>query len=423
MRVLKVTPGGIISFSNDLQPLIESLNANLTGFSHVSVYSLLDFFDSFGKNLLEDASTRSLDGVMFLSNWLRRKNIQNVLELNLNGNINYLNGFVQHGRDFLAAKPAGLVCMWMAGNVPTLPVFSFIPALLAKNVVLVKLAYPEPDGMDKILSVLANSKSKDMTGDYVLEALSVIWYDFHEGDLNEEMSLAADVKVMWGGKAAIKGITSLPRREHCSEIVFGPKYSIGVIDNKSLENEKRLNSAISAFVRDTAIFDQRACSSPHTIFIETRDNDTLRWVGEKFASQFAKLPPKPDLDAYTTVKIMNTRSEWALNKERDVIASQNGANWTVCLDSEVSLKEAIQSRTIFLTKVDSWKQIIPLINHKIQTIGIVFEEESEALSFASEASLAGAVRCVRPGLMNLYESPWDGKLVVNELVRWITLKP
>ena len=423
MRILKVTPRGVVDFSDNLQSIIQLLKANIFDFSRLSVYSLLDFFDNFGKNLLDDSNTRSLEGVMFLSNWLRKANLERMLKLNLNGNLDYVDGFIQYNRNFLTAKPAGLVCMWMAGNVPTLPVFSFIPALLAKNVVLVKLAYPEPDGMDKILSVLANTKSNKLSGDDILRALSVIWYDFHEGDLNEEMSRVADVKVMWGGEAAIKGITSLPRKEHCSEVIFGPKYSFGVIGKKILNNEKQLDSAISAFVRDIAIFDQRACSSPQTIFIETNDQKILHRIGEKFATQFTKLPPKPGLDAYTTIKIMNARSEWAIHEERDVIASQDGANWTVCMDSEVSFKDAIQSRTIFLTKVDSWKQIIPLINHKIQTIGIVFAEESEAIAFADEASLAGAVRCVRPGLMNLYESPWDGKLIVNELVRWITLKP
>ena len=45
------------------------------------------------------------------------------------------------------------------------------------------------------------------------------------------------------------------------------------------------------------------------------------------------------------------------------------------------------------------------------------------MAFADQATRAGAARCVRPGLMNVQESPWDGKLLVNELVRWVTVKP
>ena len=69
-----------------------------------------------------------------------------------------------------------------------------------------------------------------------------------------------------------------------------------------------------------------------------------------FARHFAKLPPKPGLDAYTTMQIVNVRAAWAMDESKDVIASADGANWTVCMDRELSLKEAVQSRTIFLDR-------------------------------------------------------------------------
>jgi acyl-CoA reductase-like NAD-dependent aldehyde dehydrogenase len=68
-----------------------------------------------------------------------------------------LDGFQPLGRNYLAAKPQGLAAMWMAGNVATLPLFSLVPALLAKNVCLMKLANPDPVGMDKLLAVLSES--------------------------------------------------------------------------------------------------------------------------------------------------------------------------------------------------------------------------------------------------------------------------
>lgn len=42
----------------------------------------------------------------------------------------------------------------------------------------------------------------------------------------------------------------------------------------------------------------------------------------------------------------NVRAEWALDDQRDVIASGPEANWTICMDSTVSMKEAVQSRTV-----------------------------------------------------------------------------
>ncbi len=359
----------------------------------------------------------------FLSAWLGRRNLQQLLELNLNGNPAYLDGFVPQGRNYLAAKPHGLVAMWMPGNVATLPMFSLVPALLAKNVCLVKLALPDPSGMDQLLAVLAESEVEGLRGADLLEAVAVVWFDYRNRELNEQMSLAADAKIVWGGAEAVRAISLLPRREHCVEIVFGPKYSIGLIGRKQVEDDAGLESVVASFVRDVAIFDQRACSAPQTIFVERSDRRSLRQIGEMFARHFARLPPKPDLDAYTTMQILNVRAQWAIDESKDVIASADGANWTVCMDRELSLKEAVQSRTIFLTEVDSWREIIPLLGPKVQTVGMALGDLDESLAFAEAATAAGVARCVRPGIMNNYEFPWDGKMLVGQLVRWVTLKP
>jgi hypothetical protein len=424
MSILQITPQGVQPAGDSLLPIIESLNHQRDRLAKIPVDSLVALIADFAARLLRDPRTKSLEGCMFLSAWLGSANLRQLLELNLNGNPAYLDGFVPYGRNYLAAKPQGLVAMWMAGNVATLPMFSLVPALLAKNVCLVKLAYPEPEGMDQLMAVLAEAEAGGLRGADLLDAVAVVWFDYHNRQLNEQMSLAADVKIIWGGAEAIKAITALPRREHTSEIVFGPKYSIGVIDRQKLQAApEKLDEAIAAFVRDIAVFDQRACSAPQTIFIERNTSLSLRETGEIFAKHLAKLPPKSGLDPYTTMQIVNVRAAWAMDEAKDVIASPEAANWTVCLDREVSLKEAVQSRTIFLTEIESWQQVIPLLSPKVQTVGIAFGDQNEALAFAEAATGAGVARCVRPSLMNNHESPWDGKLLVNQLVRWVTLKP
>jgi hypothetical protein len=424
MSVLRITPDGAAPAGDSLLPIIESLNRRRDSLARTPVNDLVTLFADFAARLIRDPRTKTLEGCMFLSAWLGSNNLGKLLELNLNANPAYLDGFVPYGGNYLAAKPQGLVAMWMAGNVATLPMFSLVPALLAKNVCLAKLAYPEPEGTDRLLAVLAESHSGGISGSDLLDAAAVLWFDYHNRQLNEEMSLAADAKIVWGGAEAIKAVTALPRREHCAEIIFGPKYSIGIIDRRKLQSEpEKLDEAVAAFVRDIAIFDQRACSAPQTIFIERNARLSLGQVGELFATHLAKLPPKPGLDAYTTMQIANVRAAWAMDESKDVIASPEAANWTVCLDHEVSLKEAVQSRTIFLTEVESWREILPLLSPKVQTVGIAFGNRDEAMAFAEAATRAGVARCVRPGLMNNHESPWDGKLLINQLVRWVTLKP
>ena len=292
MSILRITPRGVEPAGESLLPIVEKLNNARDWLAKIPVDSLVALMADFAARLIRDERTRSLEGCMFLSAWLGSNNLGQLLELNLNGNPAYLDGFGPQGRNYLAAKPQGLVAMWMAGNVATLPMFSLIPALLAKNVCLVKLAYPE--GTDHLLAVLAESQAGDIRGADLLDAAAVVWFDYHNRQLNEQMSLAADVKIVWGGAEAVKAISSLPRREHCGEIIFGPKYSIGVIDRERLAGDPaKLEESVAAFVRDIAIFDQRACSAPQTIFLERNDKQSLREVGEIFARQLVKLPPKP----------------------------------------------------------------------------------------------------------------------------------
>jgi hypothetical protein len=423
MNIYRITPEGSKPAGDSLRTIVELLNANRERLANIPVESMVALFADFAKRMLRDPRTNTLEGCMFLSAWLGENNLRQLLALNLNGNPAFLDGFQPQGRNYLAAKPQGLAAMWLAGNVATLPMFSLVPALLTKNVCLLKLANSDPAGMDRLLSALAESHVDNLRGADLLEAVAVVWFDYRNLALNEEMSLAADVKILWGGAEAIRAISSLPRREHCSEIVFGPKYSIGVIDRWRLEDDPaKLEEIVAAFVRDIAIFDQRACSAPQTIFLERNEKHSLKALGEIFARQLAKLPPKPELDAYTTMQIVNTRAYWAMDESRDVIASSDGANWTVCLDCEVSLKQAVQSRTIFLTEIDSWRTLIPLLSPKVQTAGLAFGKSEDALEFAEAATQAGVARCVRPGIMNNHESPWDGKLLLNQLVRWVTLK-
>jgi len=422
--VLHVTPDGCQPAGDTLRPIVQALKAQQAWLAQIPVEKLLALLDDFSARLLRDPGARNLEGAAFLSSWLRHSNLQKLLELNLHGNLGYLDGFVPYGRDYLAAKPQGLVAMWMAGNIATLPMFSLVPALLTKNVCLVKLAYPEPEGMDRLLAVLAESAVEGLRGAELLKAVAVAWFDYHQRELNEEMSWAADAKVIWGGQSAVEAISSLPRREHCVEIVFGPKYSIGLIGRKPLEDAgETLDAVVASFVRDIATFDQRACSAPQTIFMERNRRYSLRELGAMFARHFAKLPDKPTLDPYTTMRILNARAGWALDDTKDVIASADGANWTVCMDRELSLKEAVQSRTLFLTEVESWRDVIPLLTPKVQTVGIALGDLGESMAFAEAATAAGVSRCVRPGTMNNYESPWDGKLFLSQLVRWVLLKP
>jgi len=149
-------------------PLAEALDQQRPALARVPCAPLLDLFDDFSRRLLQHPDTRTLDGVAFLSSWLRKSNLEGMLRLKLGGSQQFLDGLLLLGSLKLAAKPRGLVAMWMAGSLPTLPLFSIVSALLAKNVSLVKMALGSSEGILPLLTVLSQSAAGDLKGSELL---------------------------------------------------------------------------------------------------------------------------------------------------------------------------------------------------------------------------------------------------------------
>lgn len=403
---------------------LDSLGLAQKWLASVPIHLIVDLLDDFSTALVTDDRTKRIEGITFLAAWLKKNNLHRILCRNLNDTPAYLDGFVESKGLYLAAKPQGVVAMWMPGNIPLLSIFSMVSALLTKNACLLKLA-SEDSGqtMDCILSVLSECAVKGLKGEELLTTITVLHFNSRLIRLNKMMSQAADAKIIWGSTESIAAVSELPKQDHCSEIIFGPKYSIGVMDACTFQQDiKHINHIVKAFARDIAFFNQAACSSPQTIFVEKNHKYPLQAIGQLFAAALDRLPEKKWSSAFQTVQILNTRADWAMTTDRDIICSKGRINWTVCMDREASLKEAVQGRTIFLSEVESWKAVLPLLSHKIQTVGIAFNNTENGLEFSEAATARGVVRCIRPGLMNLFDFPWDGKLLLGQLVRWVSAK-
>jgi hypothetical protein len=378
---------------------------------------LLTFLDSAGTALAERAT--AVEGVTFLALWLRRPTLERLLALNLAGGRDSLDRFVEHDGTWVKAQPAGLTCHWVAGNVPTLALFSWALAVLTRNVALVRVSGDAIDSVDQMLAAVPAAAAP------WLSTVRFVHFDRQDQAGHQALSRAADCKVVWGGAEAVAAVTALPRAPHCNEVVFGPRYSAGVIGRCMQDDPQRLREVVAAFVRDTLPFDQTACSSPQTIFIE-QGPAPLEVVVDYFAAELEKAAaraPKRRIDPYTAARIYAARAAWALDENRLVRASAPGADWTVLADRTVELKEALQSRTLFLTAIGDVMEVVPLFGPRVQTIGMAIADRARALRFADEATRRGVSRCVRPGLMNAYDLPWDGRMVLSELVRWATVKP
>ena len=410
----------------DFEEIASTVNKNRQNLSEIPLDAIIKILDILGKKVLRNTSLNSLPGVSYISLWLRRENMDKICLINFS-NKEYLDGFRKSDKNFLmAAQPRGIVCQWIAANMPTLGFFSMVQAILSKNGSIVKM--PE-EYAPLLLSILCDLQGisldyegKTYTGESILRAIAVVTFEGRDTATSTNFSRTADSRIIYGGSEAIRAISRLPTRDHCETIIFGPKYSFGVFDREYIESPE-CKKGLDLFAKDVVLFNQQACSSPHVLFVE-KSRHSLKEVATWLGESFKKMPPgllNQEISTGTSAAIINARARYLLSDDKYCIAPKD-LRWTILIDQEIHLEEPVQGKCIFIKEVNSLDDVIPLVNHKIQAISIGILDENRRQAFAREATYRGADRIVIPGAIHDFDLPWDGILTLNRLVRWVILK-
>ncbi|MFW9964805.1 MAG: acyl-CoA reductase [Candidatus Sifarchaeia archaeon] len=405
---------------NDLNEVETKIRKGMANLFRTPVSTILDILHRFSRSLVRDEKVKRIEGIAFLSNWLRRENLKKIIETNL-GNLEYLDSFIGINRKKLRAFPRGVVSHWIAGNIPTLSLFSLFQSMLVKNGNVLRIPEDSLPTVLPILQLFATIEAEGVTGTDLLNSVAIVYFPSSDLQANTSLSMIADARVVWGGKEAVEAITGLPKRTHCEDIVFGPKYSFAVFDREALESEN-LSKYLRNIATDSILFEQSACSSPHVIFVETDEEGIMSFAKllSKELERLSRIMPKTDFDPGRGTMIINKRAEYALDLQKAVLAPKEN-DWTILIDSEVVLEDPVQSRTIFLKPIADILETINLITRNVQTIGNCIRNPKKSEEFAEGVMFRGVARVVPPGQMHIYDSPWDGILLLNRLVCWNNL--
>lgn len=409
----------------NLDIIIEELNKSRETICSCPSEAIVEIINEYSKILSSDRRFLNYEGVPYLVLWLKKSNINKLLRLDLKKQ-KYLDDFVQiEDNKFMKAQPRGMVCHFMAGNVPTLPIYYLIQALICKNVNLSRVPIESINIVIELLKPLenikVNFKGEEYCGSTLLKGISIINFPSNDLKLNAEISQSADVRVICGGEEAVNTISVLSKKTTCKDIIFGPKYSFAVFEKSAMEGPN-ITKLFENFAKDIISFDQKACSSPQVLFIE-KSNLPLKKAAQRLLKSIEKVLKrysKFEISQGASANIINKRGEYLLSPEKDIICGDD-LQYTILIDKEITLEEPIQHRTIFLKEVNDIFEVCKLITPRIQTIGIASEDNNKIMSFANKVSLYGVDRLVKIGCMNLYDSPWDGILFMNDVVKWTVL--
>lgn len=384
---------------------------------------VIDIIDNFSFALLE----RDRDihrkhpgtGIPFVAHWCRRANIESLLDDALK-NRNCLDSFIasesRPDREYRAFG-RGFVVHWMAGNVPTLGFLSLIQGILTKNVNLIKLATNSDTLLPDLLELMSTLKEGDkFSGADLVRSFAVIRYDHSRRDIGTTISCAADVRIFWGSDDAVQVLSALPHKPEVSDVYFANKTSFILVDSNCLRSME-ISSIARRVATDVSVFEQKACASPHTIFIETSDDDIVnKFAGElKQALQstlrtIPKMIPTPQ----EVSAILNLRAQYDMFHRAWY---SSGSEFSILSDDELKLGPAIGNRTVFIRKVESFDKVAELITPQVQSIGILADRQKYE-HITALLGERGVQRFVPIGTMTNFESPWNGYFLTQSLIRW-----
>ncbi|MDS0527882.1 acyl-CoA reductase [Clostridium sp. SHJSY1] len=410
---------------SSLNFIIDELEKNREQIYFYPLDVIVEIINQYSQILLKNRELLNYEGVSYLALWMKKSNINKLLSIDIE-NRDYLDDFVKiENNKFMKAQPRGVICHFMAGNVPTLSIYYAIQALLCKNLNLIRVPIQNIAIVAELLKPLqhitVNFNGKEYSGIVLLKSISLVNFPSDNIELNREMSQVADVRVICGGEEAVNSLTILPKKTTCKDIIFGPKYSFAVFEKSAIDSSN-LSKTLDFFARDIVTFHQKACSSPQVLFVEKSDMD-IKLLAKALSESLMKLSkiyPNDQISQCASAKIINKRGEYLLSLDKDIICD-TGLQYTILMNNDINLEEPIHYRTIFIKEVDDIFQICNLITPRIQTIGIASENQSKFREFANKVSLKGVDRIVKVGCMNIYDSPWDGIFFMREIVKWTTL--
>lgn len=303
-------------------------------------------------------------------------------------------------------------------NVPINFGYSLVAGLLAGNANIVRVSSKQFAQVDLIIKHMHELLESGQYND-VANRIALVRYD-RMSDASAYFSSIANVRVIWGGDATIQTIrqNSIPARSF--DVCFADRYSIAAIRPSAImaASNTEMKKLAEAFYNDTYLFDQNACSAPHTIF--WLNEPSLTEAKERFWSAVHNhVATKYQLQAVMAVDKLTALYRQAVCM--NIMAEPMPDNVVVRVDlSEVptNIDDFRCSCGYFSEKtIESLDEISPIVSIKYQTLGYFGFEKEELTEFVLKKRFQGLDRIVPIGETTAFSLTWDGFNLIDMFTR------
>jgi CheY-like chemotaxis protein len=377
---------------------------------------VLDIFERWAA-ALNARELQDLPGLAFLRLWLRRGNLEPVVQREL-GPAALTGGWWQDGRSRLRTFPLGVVGHWPAANIEIQPVLSLTCALLGGNACLVRV----PGGLVEITRVVMDKLREVDSSGLLAKRIFLVGFDSSRLDLHEAMAQSVDGAMIWGGAEAVSQVRRLPFPHWARLLVFGPRISAAAMDAETWADPIERASWCRRIARDVWQFDQQACSSPQTLFLERSQacdpSDFVEALKKAFDEE-NRAHPRRQIEPSLASAICLARASWLLNSDGNSAFFPASPDWTILLGSAAEMPNPTQGRTLSILVVDDLQTAISQFDGTVQTLGLAVRDANKEEALAKAAGSHGVDRIVKLGRMHVFNSPWDGTELVRPMVRLV----
>jgi len=317
--------------------------------------------------------------------------------------------------------PRGTVFHLPPTNVDTLFVYSWLLSALMGNANVIRIAPDAVEASGRLLAMVADTLSGFPR---VAASTALVSYG-HDDDLTASLS-QAEVRVIWGGDETVRSIRSLPVNPLASEIAFPNRFSLAVIDARSVLALPAADVADLAqrFFNDAYWFDQLGCASPRAV-VWRGDEPTVAEAAEVF---FDAVEVELDCrhyrvpDGAAMAKLVHLVGRAA---DGELVSAKWGdgrlsVGW---LEGDRPVPRDGPGAGLFYTgRIDELKELIEIVQPVDQTLSYFGFDEDELRVLARSLGARGIDRVVAIGNALNFDRFWDGNDLLRSFTRFVSVE-
>ncbi|MEV6600224.1 acyl-CoA reductase [Actinoplanes sp. NPDC051346] len=371
---------------------------------------VVDFLSRFARRLLAPAVARRHPELGSLGYFLRPAELSRVAARMRRGDDTYV-------------FPRGNVFHLPPANVDTIFVYSWALSALAGNHNVVRISSRSAGAAETVLEAL-NATLAD--ADPVIGRTQRMVTYGRDDRLTAELSAWCDLRVSWGGDAAVTAIRRHPLRPSGRDLTFPDRTSWAALSVPGWfgADPAARRAAVTGFSNDAYWFDQAACSSPRTVFLVGGDPAEAEVVREEFLTLLGEIVVDRGWAVDAAMAVEKRVHAYGLAASGAVSAVGFPSNSVTSL-SLTGVARAprrwIGAGAFPFAHVADLGELVPAMTRQDQTVSHFGFAPADLRAFAAALAGRGVDRIVPFGAALTFSAIWDGYDLPHEFTRLTSL--